>query len=336
MKKLSLVVILLLSILLPEIAMAQNKTTRKIYLWDVTLSMKGYKNGEFHTQDKTLNIYDKVVEWLLKDINSVNNPSTEIIVLPFQEKILDTIRVNEVSNETKKYLAEKIKGFYNDEVTRTNISVPLTEAYNKYAKHNRYNDFVILTDGGQNTAGGNEALNRALDRFRKTDSISPESFLYYVLLTDKAKLDTDIAPGKNIMIIDPSQSTRDKLTISIPNIISYKLDENKSELEISLNAERIIPEGVKMRIFAESLEYNIYIDEVVNVVENKVKVSVNYDYESVKYQVPEVYNIPLYVELINDEELFSKYNVNIVPSKLQSSLSLINKPYKKLTIKLKK
>ena len=57
------------------------KNERRIYLWDVTLSMKGYK-------ERTPDIYDKVITALEKDINSIIDEQTEVWVLPFQTKIL--------------------------------------------------------------------------------------------------------------------------------------------------------------------------------------------------------------------------------------------------------
>ena len=58
------------------------KDERRIYLWDVTLSMKGY-------QDKTPDIYDEVIDAIEQDVNTLNDENTEIWVIPFQNKILD-------------------------------------------------------------------------------------------------------------------------------------------------------------------------------------------------------------------------------------------------------
>ena len=324
------------AILLSSTMFAQKKTTRKIYLWDVTLSMKGYESGVYHSDDPEKNIYDKVVDWLIRDIEKIKNPSTEIIVLPFQEKILDVIKSDDASNDSKKFIAKRIREFYNGDVTYTNISGPLSEAYNTYALNSRYNDFVILTDGGQNTAGGNDALNRALDRFRKTDSIAPESFLYYVLLTEKAMKDSDIREGKDIVIIGPGDSTRERIHIALSNEkISYQLKDESKSIDILLSADGNIPERAKMRVFAESEEYGIKIDEVVNVDDNELEVNISYDLESIRYEIPEIYELPFTVELLNFNEVSKADNINLTPQKLRGTLKLINKPYKTLSVKKK-
>ena len=54
---------------------------RRIYLWDVTLSMQGY-------QGKTPDIWDNVTAFLKKDIENISDENTELVILPFQENIL--------------------------------------------------------------------------------------------------------------------------------------------------------------------------------------------------------------------------------------------------------
>ena len=52
------------------------KDIRQTYLWDVTLSMKGFGGAP--------DIYDAVVDVMIKDIESISNERTEIVVVPFQ------------------------------------------------------------------------------------------------------------------------------------------------------------------------------------------------------------------------------------------------------------
>ena len=68
-------VILMLSIGLR--AQGQFKDVRQTYLWDVTLSMKGYNGAP--------DIYDQVVDVMIKDIRSITDERTEIVVVPFQD-----------------------------------------------------------------------------------------------------------------------------------------------------------------------------------------------------------------------------------------------------------
>ena len=81
-KKLLVCAILLFS--LGAFAQGQFKDVRQTYLWDVTLSMKGFNGAP--------DIYDKVVDVMIKDIQSISNERTEIVVIPFQDKELDVWR----------------------------------------------------------------------------------------------------------------------------------------------------------------------------------------------------------------------------------------------------
>ena len=58
-------------------AQGQFKDVRQTYLWDVTLSMKGYNGAP--------DIYSKVVDVMVKDIESITDERTEIVVIPFQD-----------------------------------------------------------------------------------------------------------------------------------------------------------------------------------------------------------------------------------------------------------
>ena len=78
--KLRIIYLFCCAYLMVTVSLAQQsrfKNERRIYLWDVTQSMKGY-------QGKTPNIFDDVVDALEKDINSVKDEQTDIWVLPFQ------------------------------------------------------------------------------------------------------------------------------------------------------------------------------------------------------------------------------------------------------------
>ena len=77
MKKIALIFLLLLSQLSAFAAGNMFKDIRQIYLWDVTLSMKGYGGNP--------DIYDKVLSVMIKDIESIDNDRTEIVVIAFQD-----------------------------------------------------------------------------------------------------------------------------------------------------------------------------------------------------------------------------------------------------------
>ena len=157
----------LCSLLLAHLATAQNTN---IYVWDVTRSMigKGTVDGE-----KTPNVYDKVEEHLIGDINKISNPSTRIVVIPFQEDVLRNyiITAPDATPESKKAVIAKIKetgpACFQLAHSRTNIAGPIYYALQHYQDKNRNDKVVVLTDGVQNMAGGPEALKDAIENWEQ-------------------------------------------------------------------------------------------------------------------------------------------------------------------------
>lgn len=323
-------VLILIMILFSVTIYAQQKSCRRIYLWDVTLSMKGYNGSE--------NVYDRVVEWLANDIENEKNPSTEIYVIPFQHKIIDVKKIKATESD-KQDLKKWIREFKNEDVTRTNISGPLDEAQDKYVKNDRYNDIIILTDGGQNIEGslekGNAALKKSLSRYISPDTSASETFVYYVLLTNKAKEETDIIPGGNLKVIDPSQSANKRINLSLKRTqISYNIKERSIDKKLTLEFDcEPIPNETKIKVYTKD-EY-FKVDTIVNVEDNKLNLKVDYDYEDVRYKIGDIYEVPLFLELINFDEISNNKNVNLTLNNPPVKLKIINKKYKKLTIKIK-
>lgn len=79
------------------------KKERRIYLWDVTMSMQGY--------GRCNNIWNDVKTKLIKDIDGIMDPETEIILLPFQHKIIDSITVTATAAGKNAIKCECVKCF---------------------------------------------------------------------------------------------------------------------------------------------------------------------------------------------------------------------------------
>ncbi len=159
-------------------AAAQNhaKDIRQTYLWDVTLSMKGYNDAP--------KIYDKVVDVLVKDINRIDNERTEIVVIPFQDKACCDVWREPATPEGKRSLIEKIKHYQNDKVTNTNISAPLEYVINNVFSTDKIDILKLMTDGEDNV--NPQRLHSVLDQWCEIAK-EKDAYGYYILLTDAAK-----------------------------------------------------------------------------------------------------------------------------------------------------
>ena len=151
-------VLLSLFMLLPLCAKAQEAPQhRVVYLWDVTYSMHGGfvttgktgngtveiggKSCTISHYDQNKDIYDKILNALVADINKQRS-NTEIVVIPFGKKVLGEWK--EVASEDgKNQIIKNIKNFCNiqpDDVQKTGISCALD-----YSQNNRFSADVNST-----------------------------------------------------------------------------------------------------------------------------------------------------------------------------------------------
>lgn len=157
------------------------KDIRLTYLWDVTLSMKGCNGSP--------NIYDKVVTAMIKDIESITNERTEIVVVPFQNSKYCDVWKEFATPQGKANLKSKIKAYKNDNVTNTNISAPLQYAIDEIFTTDKIDIMKLMTDGVDNVDPNK--LKHILDNWCQIAK-SKDVYGYYILLTDAAKENGDL------------------------------------------------------------------------------------------------------------------------------------------------
>lgn len=121
------------------------KETKNIYLLDVTLSMWGQAAG-------SENIFNDVRNELINAINAINNERTEIVVVTFQDEILDTWSYfatqkgkNKLINKLNNIDPAKLSSSY------TNI-LAAWEKGRELINPNKINVIFLLTDGQHTTS----------------------------------------------------------------------------------------------------------------------------------------------------------------------------------------
>lgn len=157
-------------------AQGQFKDVRQTYLWDVTLSMKGYNGAP--------DIYSKVVDVIVKDIQSITNERTEIVVIPFQDTQYCDVWREFATSEGKEALIKRIRNYKNEKVTNTNISAPIQYTIDNIFTVDKIDIMKLMTDGNDNVnpAKLHDILSRWCDIAKAKDAYG-----YYILLTDAAK-----------------------------------------------------------------------------------------------------------------------------------------------------
>ena len=154
------------------------KPERRIYMLDATSSMESLK-----TSDSKV-LWSVVTKSLSEAINSIEDPNTEIVVVPFWESILDVWEVK-ATPEGKKNIIDKISALKTGGKT-TNISEALSKGYDLLNK-DRVNYLFLLTDGTHNTPNTDspvKIINQWNNKIANTDS-----YCFYVMLHKDAKND---------------------------------------------------------------------------------------------------------------------------------------------------
>lgn len=318
----------LCSLLLAHLATAQNTN---IYVWDVTRSMigKGTVDGE-----KTPNVYDKVEEHLIGDINKISNPSTRIVVIPFQEDVLRNyiITAPDATPESKKAVIAKIKetgpACFQLAHSRTNIAGPIYYALQHYQDKNRNDKVVVLTDGVQNMAGGPEALKDAIENWEQKKD--PADFMVYVMCSENAGIPlppgpVPVPPGvwTEILSLVPSQ----KIDFNIKN-------DKKLNITFNKNSETAIPDGVEVTIKSEA-GCPLRIDEKATIVGGNICLAPQFDYETLKSQFPqEVTYCKLQLDLVEASKIYSENSEKVKVVLTPSEVTLVIKNKKERVLKV--
>lgn len=313
-------------------SIAQNKTQRRIYLWDVTLSTKGYGG--------TPNIYKDVVSFLENDINSLTDENTEIIVLPFQQETLERWEVK-ATLQGKKDIIQRIKEYNNENLSLTNIYAPLLDVKDNYIKNDKRTLLFLLTDGKHNDIkhhSKNDLLNLlgSLCQYLKFE----DAYAFYIMLTENA-IDEDIINIINDcdrIDIPPSGVPVDIIELQPSELVKFNIkDDNEKPVVITLTCKKdlALPEGIKVSVN----RYNdtiFKIDETVELKNLALSFDLNYNYQDLKNSLPERTKIPLKLELLNQQEIKDKTGKIILLNPAEIELELINKPEKTLRIHVKK
>lgn len=315
---------------------AQNrafKDERRIYLWDVTLSMKG--QGSQPTPD----IYSKVVEAMEKDINSIKDEQTEILVLPFQTGILERWCVKATA-QGKKEIINRIKTYKNNELTKTNIAVPMQNVMDEYIRSDKRNVLILLTDGLQNANG--YPMSTLLDLIRKWCSFAEEkdAYAFYVMLTSFAvneELNRTIDESCRISrIVSGGGIDINFVELLLQDNYKYNIKDDagkKLRLKVDCKKQVTIPEGMKIHCVSESNPY-VEVAQSSSVSNGFIEIALTQKmpYDSLKHTLPQDANEKIALQFYIENE--GKYPLVKLLNE-ECTLELINKPEKTLKVYVK-
>jgi hypothetical protein len=293
--------------------------------------MKGYQ-GQYP------DIYDEVVNFLEKEINSLTDESTEIIVLPFQENILETWKVK-ATKSGKEEIITKIKRYNNNTVTNTNIVGPIKHVLANIIDKNRRNLLVLLTDGKQ--TGGNAELVRLIRGWGEYAKIN-DVYAVYVMLTSFADEPEIIRVGEETEgweTVPPGIFT-DFIDFQPTALVKFNIRDDRGKLAnvfLTCRKDIVWPDNIKIQVVAKDNPY-IQINQTVVVANSRIAFKVEYKqlYQRLRNILSEKTRIPIHLKLVNKKEIQKNEGKIISLMRNDIELELINKPEKTLRIHVKK
>lgn len=300
------------------------KENKIIYLWDVTLSMKGYNDAP--------DIYDKVKEALVLSIEGVEDESSTITVVPFQDKILDTWSFP-ATRTGKKQLVDKISRLENNSITNTNICLAWEYCLEQLIEQPKSNSICLLTDGTDNVMGVDELCKRIIAWCESSKTNNAHAV--YVMLTEAAQnesINSAIRSSCNFDLVEIEENDIVFPAFFRPasNTIAKELKQLQQDPEIWFT---IIPQvgGKKVNTVNLTLAPNNYftleegsIKCTDNVCTFRLKNRTSYD--RLQRTLPKLKNLKLTVESADKYQVINFNEIN---------MQIINYPEKTLHIYVK-
>ena len=311
------------------------KDVRQTYLWDVTLSMKGKVAG-------APNIWEKVKQAIIDDINQISDDRTEIVVIPFQHRALEEWR-QPATAAGKDALIAKIKAydiplfdFGGKKTTMTCLYEPLQYVADKVLTPDKVDILKLMTDGIPDEHQAEyENLLRDWCRIAK----EKDAFGFYIMLTSQAvagktvleKIDPcrfdaiDVAEldGTNIglLMLTPQQS------------IAFNVREDYGKdvtIKFAHNGNGELQPGYKVHVYSVTNSY-VQIDQEVELKEDytvtvKAQYLLNQTEMTNTLSIEENEKVLLYSEPAGgmDELPYAMIRILETPT----TMELINKPEK--------
>lgn len=320
-------------------AQGQFKDVRQTYLWDVTLSMKGFNGAP--------DIYDKVVDVMVKDIQSITNERTEIVVVPFQDSKYCAVWREYATPAGKTAIIDHIQKYKNGNITNTNISAPLQYTIDEIFTIDKIDILKLMTDGSDNVNPAR--LHSIFDQWCEIAK-AKDAYGYYILLTDAAKngdLSLVLKGICNFEEIDASKMLDGIAEIRQINnawkegILINIRDEYNKPKRLTFNVysgDGTIPAGFKIHFKTLPNEY-IEIDEVAEMdADNSLEIHPKFkkSQQTLMEELPTEYVFSdIVVEYESTPEMASgKFAFTRLVDK-ESAVMLENKPVKTVKIYVK-
>ena len=287
------------------------KKERRIYLWDVTISMVGatrfdsyplanpsagvgnpiysYDKGIYTHYNEKGDIYDSTREALINSIKAIEDKDCQIVVLPYDKEIRTVFEVPSATDQNKEAIIKQIETWSKLQLGKTYTGKCLAETIDKHFKSGRLNRVILLTDGNPDDPDDLFKIVRAWDK-SAVDSRYVDNRLVYVMLTkdaadDKVKAEF-VKKGEDsgVTTISSLEDLQKYVSFSLSNLSHEKvIEQSLSDFNIDVDCNIVAAFGStdKIRCVFETNDPMIVIDSTpVAPKDGKFRIRVKFAYGS--------------------------------------------------------
>jgi hypothetical protein len=286
--------------------------------------MKGYNGSP--------DIYDKVKEALVLSIEGIEDESSTVTVIPFQDKILDTWSYP-ASKSGKKQLVDEINRLDNNNITNTNICHAWDYSLEQLIDPQKSNFICLLTDGTDNVMGTDELCERIIAWCKSAKANNAHAA--YVMLTEAAQNESirnAIRASCNFDLVELEQNNIVFPAFFRPaaNTVAKELKQLQQDKEIRFTLNSQV-KGKKVSEVNLTLAPNDYFsleEGSISCTDNVCSFRLNnrMSFEKLHQTLPKIKNLHLTVESADKYQVINFNEINI---------QIINYPEKTLHIHVK-
>ncbi len=330
------------------------KSIRRVYMWDVTLSMTG-KAG-------CPDIWQDVKDALVKEINLITDPTVEIVIIPFQHRALNEHMQREYATSAGK---AKLVGFIRDyqlprtwagnaasgcedmangKTTMTALHAPLKYCLDNVIIPDKTNFLEFMTDGVSDFENDKKKFEELV---RNWCSMAEEKNLYafYVMLTPQAKNDhmKKVNQCERLRMVDPTDGP---VVISLqeltpPERISFNTHDDYGKaftLKLTSSTSAVLKKGYKVRVTSTENPY-IRVDQVCEVDPDNMSINFTPEYKASADELRSLKNsgdmtqVVLNISPSEDMKDNLDYALVFMQAGAHTLVDVVGAPEKKVTIR---
>ena len=333
---------------------AEEVKLRRVYLWDVTLSMTGRAGCP--------NIWNTVKERLIEEINLIADPSVEIVVIPFQHRALHEQKVTAYANvDGKKKLIDFIRNYNlprmwvgdsktgseatdgNGKTTMTALYAPLKYCLDNVITPDKENILELMTDGVSDFTKDGEDFITLLSKMCDI-AVEKRLYTFYVMLTPKAinqKVKT-LKTCPRLIIVSPKQDIDiniQELTPISNLVLNTHDDYGKSvSLRFTSSSSAVLKPGYKVRVMSNENPY-LSVDAECEVSPVDLSIKFTPQYKGTPDELRALINsgdrTPIILSFSPTDDMKNNLDHSLVLMKqgAHTDVQIIGAPEKKVTIR---